>query len=346
MNRFFWYCAGVHIPTIEQMPYEKSKYVGIGSAVFFTGLFAAMAGSYALHFVFDSLLLAIAIGMVWGLFIFSLDRFIVSSMRKTGSVSKEVLLALPRIVLAIFISMVIATPLELKIFEKEITSELLLMENGKLAELENERRARYLPTIDQLRSEMESLTATLAQKAQHRDQLREIARQEADGTGGSMVRNAGPIYQLKKRDADKAEEELAEYSLTANQQLDDLRTKLNDTENQMAVDLSTLSAQSVASGLAGRIDALANITSKSNAIWMAHLFIVILFIIIETAPVVVKLMSSSGPYDYAVGEADYEKRSAYFMRLTELRGISYTAANTLQEPESIYVNRRLSLEEQ
>src|SRR5690606_27869306 len=99
---------------------EQTKYAGIGATVFFTAVMAFIAGSYALYTVFDSALPAIAFGLVWGLLIFNLDRYIVSTMRKREKFGSEFLQALPRIVLAIIIAIVISKPLEIKIFEKEI----------------------------------------------------------------------------------------------------------------------------------------------------------------------------------------------------------------------------------
>ncbi len=50
-------------------------------------------------------------------------------------------------------------------------------------------------------------------------------------------------------------------------------------------------------GLAARLEALDIITAKSEAIWLANIFIILLFIAIETAPLFVKLISQKGPYD-------------------------------------------------
>src|SRR5690606_25947193 len=50
-------------------------------------------------------------------------------------------------------------------------------------------------------------------------------------------------------------------------------------------------------GLAARLDALDIITANSNAIWLANIFIILLFIAIETAHLFVKLISQKGPYD-------------------------------------------------
>ena len=120
LKQFFWVCSGVHIPLLKKSEVESSKYAGIGATIFFTGIFAAVAASYALYTVFDNGWIATAFGMVWGLMIFNLDRYIVSSMRKEGNTLREFKTALPRIILAVLISIVIAKPLEMKIFEKEI----------------------------------------------------------------------------------------------------------------------------------------------------------------------------------------------------------------------------------
>ena len=133
LKHFFWLCSGAYIAILKKCESEASKYVGIGATVFFTGVFAVMAAAYALYTVFDNYWISSALGLVWGFMIFNLDRYIVSSMRKEGNRKRELLTALPRIILAVIISLVIAKPLELKIFEKEIQAELVMMEQQTYA---------------------------------------------------------------------------------------------------------------------------------------------------------------------------------------------------------------------
>ncbi|AAM72824.1 hypothetical protein CT1599 [Chlorobaculum tepidum TLS] len=52
LQRFFWICAGTPVEIIEKYPTEHAKYFGIGATIFFTALFAALSGGYALYFVF------------------------------------------------------------------------------------------------------------------------------------------------------------------------------------------------------------------------------------------------------------------------------------------------------
>src|SRR5687768_14839136 len=104
ITSFFLACSGADSEFLRQCRTETSKYVGMGATIFFTGVFAALAAGYALFTVFDNYWVAAMFGIIWGLMIFNLDRYIVSSMRKEGKFSKEFVMALPRIILAIIIS--------------------------------------------------------------------------------------------------------------------------------------------------------------------------------------------------------------------------------------------------
>ena len=131
LKRFFILCSGVDKDIVQNCSDgEQNKYAGIGATVFFTAVMAFIAGSYALYTVFDNYYTATFFGFIWGLLIFNLDRFIVSTIKKRDSFKSEFMQATPRIVLAIMIAIVISKPLEIKIFEKEINTVLLQEKNA------------------------------------------------------------------------------------------------------------------------------------------------------------------------------------------------------------------------
>ena len=81
LQRFFIFCSGADTDILDQCSAgEKTKYAGIGATVFFTALMAFIASGYALYTVFDNYYSAIFFGLIWGLLIFNLDRFIVSTL--------------------------------------------------------------------------------------------------------------------------------------------------------------------------------------------------------------------------------------------------------------------------
>lgn len=345
MNRlrnFFWLCAGVNSAILKNCPSDSSKYVGIGATIFFTGIFATLAGGYALFTVFDNYWVASSFGLLWGLMIFNLDRFIVSSMRKNGEPRQEWLAATPRLFLAFIISIVIAKPLELKIFEKEIESEISFMVQEDLANQEKLVRSRFLEERDRLNAEIQNLKNEINVKTEKRDGLRRLAQEEADGTGGTKQRNAGPIYQIKKKNADQVELELQQLT----QQNEILIAEKNASLAALAgKELEALGEmkESQLSGLASRIEALDRLTQKSSAIWMAHWFIFFLFLAVETAPVFVKLISQRGPYDFVLKKEEYGFEAAYYEDLAKVNAIIKKRSAKFTQEEINYVQNRLQL---
>src|SRR5688572_26194212 len=177
ITSFFLVCSGVDSSLLKKCPTETSKYAGMGATIFFTGVFAALAAGYALYTVFDNIWTASLFGILWGFMIFNLDRYIVSSMRKEGKFSRELWMASPRIILAIIISIVIAKPLELKIFEKEIAPELIIMEQEARARQENQLSSRFIPHQDSLKAEMAALYRSIEEKTKTRNDLVRIVQE-------------------------------------------------------------------------------------------------------------------------------------------------------------------------
>ncbi|MCK5101541.1 MAG: DUF4407 domain-containing protein [Cyclobacteriaceae bacterium] len=337
---FFWLCSGANRPLLEKCPTEGSKYVGIGATIFFTGIFASLAGAYALFTVFENYFVAALFGIVWGLMIFNLDRYIVSSMRKEGNAKKEFYTALPRIILAVLISLVIAKPLEMKIFEKEINSELELMSQKSLAEKEGAVKQRYLTDKQSLDQAIENLKAEIKIKASKRDELRILAQQEADGTGGSMRRNAGPIYQIKKADADRLDQELNDLELKNQPLISSNYEKLKEIDAAMASEIQSIERGKM-NGPAARMDALSNITAKSHAIWLANWFIIFLFIAVETAPVFVKLISPRGPYDHLLLVEEKAVESMMYEQLAKQNVSAKKRTRKYPSIEKEYIDTKL-----
>jgi len=343
LNSFFWFCSGADTALLEKCPTETAKYTGIGATVFFTGVFALMSAAYALYTVFDSVISSIVFGIIWALMIFNLDRFIVSSMRKEGRRGREFAMAMPRLILAVLISVVIARPLELKIFEKEIQPELVVMEQEKYAAQESQLMSRFVPYQDSLRSQIGNLKSEIRVQAEKRDALQRIAQEEADGTGGSRRRNPGPIYKLKKADADRAEQELAAISTRNQDQIQSLESLLASNTATMNKEFAALE-RSRLNGPAARMEALDRITQKSEAILWAHWFILLLFIAIETAPVFVKLISPKGPYDNLLRVAEH----GFIVTETETNARANAEAkeraHALPEHERTFISNRLDAE--
>jgi hypothetical protein len=233
-------------------------------------------------------------------------------MRKEGRPGREFLNAVPRIILAVLISVVIAKPLELRIFDKEIQPELVIMEQQVFAKQEDEVRGRFEAADKKLRADLAALDDQIRAKTVTRDELRRLAQEEADGTGGSKRRNLGPIYKVKKADADLADKELDALRAENTIKSAEVQEGLARNDSLMNAGL-TLLQYSKRDGLAARMEALERLKAQSIPISWASWFIMLLIIAVESAPVFVKLISFKGPYDNLLKGVEFR----FFTRETE-----------------------------
>jgi hypothetical protein len=304
LKDFFLFCSGVDRSILDQVPSDENKYVGIGGTIFFTGVLAFFSAAYALYTIFDSYFMAIIFGIIWGLMIFNLDRYIVSSMKSKGGFFGNFATALPRLAMAVLLALVISKPLELKIFEKEINAELIAMEQETFKEQEDRIAARFEDRITTAEAEAARLQAEIDAKTAVRDEKVAAALAEADGSGGSGIRNMGPIYRAKKLEADQAQTELASLIALNQPQIIEKRQLAVDLRGQIKEEITGLE-RTAFGGMAARIEALERLGRKSDAIYYASIFIMLLFIAIETAPIFTKLISPRSPYDHLLHEHEH-----------------------------------------
>ncbi len=304
LEQFFHFCSGVDVAMLEKCPSDNNKYVGIGATIFFTGLLAFFSSGYALYTVFESYWAAVGFGLVWGLMIFNLDRYIVLSMKSYGKWYRDLLVALPRVAMAVLLALVISKPLELKIFEKEIEAELVQMEQEVFKAQEARVKDRFQVQADETQAQIAALKSEISAKTSARDTLTKLAVQEADGTGGSKEKNLGPIYRAKRAEADQAQAELSALIAVNQPLILEKERTLQELEKSVATEKASLQ-RSRYNGLAARMEALSRLTQKSEAMLIASLFIMLLFVAIETAPILVKLISYRSPYDYLLHEHEH-----------------------------------------
>jgi hypothetical protein len=300
LKQFFILCSGADKTLLEGCSEgEQTKYVGIGATVFFTAVMAFIASSYALFTVFDNPLIAMGFGAVWGLLIFNLDRFIVSTIRKRDGFKSEFLQASPRIVLAIIIAIVISKPLEIKIFEKEINAVLLKEKNAMALNNKKEVATYFKSDLDKNKAETDKLKSEIANKENEVNTLYETYITEAEGTKGSMKLGKGPVFK----------EKIAKHNL-ASSELDSIRKTnlakiaINDKKAitlQTDLDKKVSETQPIIDGFDGL---MARINALNRLPLIPSLFIMLLFLAIETSPIIAKLLSPKGAYDYKLEDLE------------------------------------------
>ena len=300
LKQFFILCSGADKNLLDSCSQgEQTKYVGIGATVFFTAVMAFIASTYALFTVFDNVYPALLFGLVWSLLIFNLDRFIVSTIRKRDKIGSELLQATPRIILAVIIAIVISKPLEIKIFEKEINTVLLKEKNAMALTNKKEVAAYFKSDLDKNKAEIDSLKSAISKKEKEVNSYYETYIAEAEGTAGTKKLGKGPVFKEKigKHDLATAELDTLRKNNLAKIAEKESKTKILQTD----LDKKISETQPIIDGFDGL---MARINALNKLPWLPSFFIMLLFLAIETSPIIAKLLSPKGEYDFKLEDLE------------------------------------------
>lgn len=293
--QFFLFCSASDKELLKQCPNsEHHKYAGVGATVFFTGLLACASGGYALYTAFDVIWLSVLLGIFWGLLVFNLDRFLVSTMKKSRGKVKELIQITPRLFLAVLLAIVISTPLELKIFEEEINESLYYAGAQKLDKLD----ALYENRAAQKQERIESLKIATQQKQDIRDDYYRQYVCECDGTCGTGQKGRGSECERKEQKYRQSDQEYQQAKKENDAEIAQIKAEREQLLALHLTEKKELQA-SFSDGLLVRIDALKTLP------FGPQLAIVLLLIAIEIAPILVKLLSPYGPYDHLLKTIEY-----------------------------------------
>ena len=316
-TRFLWWCAGADPRFLLLSPsQDRVKYAGIGGIVFSTGLLAAFAGGFAFNTAFGPKGLAgddihsiewtigsAFFGVCWGLLIFNLDRFIVSSTGKgdgTDNITlKEFGQAIPRLIIALILGLTISKPLELKIIETEINVELRKKQQEKLDEFNKNTYSKFKEQIAQIDGDIKKLENDRNVLTQR---LKEAEQEYIDQMQGrSGMAGYGPRAKQLETFKNEKLNEINQFDQKHASELKTLKEnrdkKLKEQENELNV-VNKKQAESL-DGLLERISIAHDI-----GFWLG-IALTLIFLSIEMGPIFFKMMMNKGPYDYMVENYNY-----------------------------------------
>lgn len=220
--------AGARADVLASAPGARARFVALGGVLLSTGGLAAVSAAFAVHMALGVWWpFALLVGLGWGAVIVNLDRMVLVGMGHDSSLKRNLVLAVPRVGLALILGVVVATPLTLQIFHKEITTEIVQMQAERAdayrVGLEQDARFAELPALRERIATAESVVAsggvadtglavvrdevTARQGAYdqalatQRD-LEAKAQCELDGTCGTGERGSGTAYQQARAAAD------------------------------------------------------------------------------------------------------------------------------------------------
>jgi hypothetical protein len=229
--------------------------------------------------------------------------------------------ALPRLFMAIILGLVIATPLELKLFEKEINAEIARLNDNTTSNLESGILANADSMSFTFKQEIDGIKSEIENRKNYLDVLREkrnIAYDsymcELNGSCGTGLKGEGPVFREAKENYFRLNTEYQDlelqYSQRNGEDYENIKKKEGEVEFILArarEDIARLKNEYASrDGLLARLEALGTLTSSDGSLWAAKWLITLLFVFIEVAPILFKMMTERGPYDDILDRKKYE----------------------------------------
>lgn len=312
LNEFLWICAGVNRKVLRQCPTDYSKYAGIGGTILSTAIMAMFSGGYALFSIFSDPNKEIQDGNVyimtgvfavfWSLLIFNLDRFMVNTMYSDGThkiTGEELKGGLPRIILAIFLGLVISTPIEMRIFDDKIQAQVVKDQIAERKDMDNANKT-LAEEIEKLYKSKERNNNRVDFATNKWISTREAAHREATGHGlsgkvgiGKYTKQLEETAEKQEKDVNRIRAEINSTNKDIDNRIKELRAKQSESDKNIDISVNAMK------GFTAKFNALHKVTSPSNSmnLFIARICIMLLFVAIEVIPTLFKMMMTSGPYD-------------------------------------------------
>jgi len=120
--------GGAEPAVLAQVPSARGRFVQMAAVLLTTASLAVVSMTFALH---DGVKLPLPVvvpfGLLWGVVILNIDRYLVISMGSIRDRGRLLWMGLPRLGMAIILALVISTPLVLRVFASDIQTELYTM---------------------------------------------------------------------------------------------------------------------------------------------------------------------------------------------------------------------------
>ncbi|KEO72250.1 DUF4407 domain-containing protein [Anditalea andensis] len=186
------------------------------------------------------------------------------------------------------------------------TKEQTITANTKIIDANRYKETRYKTKVDQITNETEKIPYTVwlpnatavAKSNENKALVAEIQKLNTELSEQKGKQSTAEIQLSQSAISVSTKYESAKNNIT--QQIENL----NKTYLQRKSDW--VNANKRSSDLPARLEALGSISSFGNSIWWASLVITLLFIVLETAPVVIKLLTKRGPYDEKLDAIEYQ----------------------------------------
>ena len=153
--------------------------------------------------------------------------------------------------------------------------------------------------LDKNKAEITALKNDILKKEKEVNDLYTTYITEAEGTKGTQRLGKGPVYKEKRDKHDAALKELQALKTTNEAKI--VEKEKIGKQFQADLDKKVSQSQPIIEGFDGL---MARINALDKLPWLPSFFIMLLFLAIETSPIIAKLLAAKGEFDFKQEEAE------------------------------------------
>ena len=206
----------------------------------------------------------------------------------------------------------ISKPFELKIFEKEVNKQLNTIIQRDKTELQKTMNGRILQQSGPFAEEKQKIQKQIATYQASYDSAAVELEKEILGTKTGLTSGKVGFGTNAKRKSELKEQrrkDLENYQKQMEPRLKYLDSQISGVyQNLQTEQKNSEQAEKKFDGFAARLQALSELGDTNSIMALASFFIMMMFITLEISPVLVKLISSVGPYDYLLDKTENDYR--------------------------------------
>jgi len=273
---------------------ERTKYAGLGSLIIVPALLGTISMSYAISTLNINWFFSGICGTLWGLIVLMIDRFIVSTFKKSNSIIKDIFSAsfFIRLIFAIGIGITVSHPLVLRIFDKSINQTLFEERNKEINEIQVKSEGKINELNDQI-----------SERRNKVDCLRKLVTSEQSGVRieldcgfSSGLLGYSTRSKTIESQIEKLNEEINSLKKENNFEINKIDSLKTQKINQFNENFST--------DYLSRTTALAKLEKKESGVAAVKLFLLLFFIFVDILPVIFKALLQKGQYEFILEEEE------------------------------------------
>ncbi|MCX7176057.1 MAG: DUF4407 domain-containing protein [Proteobacteria bacterium] len=283
---------------------EKFKHICKGVLATMIGVLSIISVTYALAVILTpqgalsrgekltNYGLCVALGLCWGLIIFNMYRFVLSSTGHGKGIERvsvnELANAMPKVFMAAFIAFCVSIPIGVALLRGQIESELSSTQIKLVASLDSDVDQLYVAKLDHLYSAQAHASEETRYLTDRLRRLSQIGTANRDKRNRQIVSrsvtSAAEERLALKAELDKTRKSLVALHSSTQELRDEIRKRKEDNWK-----------------LVKNADTLLNETERAFEQQMPLLLFLMLFmLLVHISPLLLQLLSNKSPYDYQV----------------------------------------------